>query len=197
MGAVNSLGKLPAFPEGCTIAEGCPAAAQILRQALGEEKTLTLYQNLGLFAAPAIRLPTASGSLPQGDAPLKVSPLHMALAAASLSGAGLRPPPILVLAVKTPQAGWVVLPPLGEAVQVLPQNAVLSIIDSLEIQKLPYWQSTAVAVNGSEPPVTWYLGGTLPTWQGVPLAVAVLIEEDDPALATVIGQAVLKAVMQP
>jgi len=45
--------------------------------------------------------------------------------------------------------------------------------------------------------VTWYLGGTLPGWQGVSLAVVVLLEEFDPVSAQQIGQAVLQSAIGP
>jgi len=44
---------------------------------------------------------------------------------------------------------------------------------------LPAWESIGI---GSSPTTTvsWYLAGTLPDWQGTPLALVVLLEEDDP-----------------
>jgi hypothetical protein len=51
--------------------------------------------------------------------------------------------------------------------------------------------------NGPGQFVTWYAGGTLPEWGGAPLAVAVLLEENDTALAEQIGQGILEAAMQP
>jgi len=36
--------------------------------------------------------------------------------------------------------------------------------------------------------LTWYIGGTLPGWSRTPIAVAVLLEENNPQLAQEIGQ---------
>ena len=44
---------------------------------------------------------------------------------------------------------------------------------------------------------TWYLGGTLPDWQGTPLAIAVVLEEDNIPLARTIGQELLTRSLQP
>ena len=73
----------------------------------------SLYTALGFYSTPELHLPVAVAGTP--DQPLRLSPLQVALAAAALSHDGLRPPPRLAMAVKTPSQGWVVLPPLSEA----------------------------------------------------------------------------------
>jgi len=45
-------------------------------------------------------------------------------------------------------------------------------------------------------PVTWYAGGSSSGWAGRPLALAVLLEEDNPELAAAIGQSVLQTAME-
>ena len=45
--------------------------------------------------------------------------------------------------------------------------------------------------------VTWFLGGTLPEWGGSPLAVVVLLEENQPAEAQHIGRALLAYYVTP
>ena len=54
-----------------------------------------------------------------------------------------------------------------------------------------------VGPNGTGKSVTWYIGGTLPDWSGSPLAIAVLLEQDNPTLAAEIGRKTLQAAMQP
>ena len=65
----------------------------------------------------------------------------------------------------------------------------------LKISEMPAWETVAV-VRGTSQEVTWYLAGTTPTWQGVPLTVVVLLEENNAARAVEIGQSLLQAVME-
>lgn len=144
-------------------------------------------QELGLFNAPAIRLPAASAVLSNGD--LRASPLQMALVAAALSNGGISPAAQLVLAVDTPQAGWVMLPALGQSKTVL--NAFDANQMAAALTTEMFWQY-AITLPGDEA-VTWYVGGTLPGWQGAPLVVAVLLEGADEDAATAIGRELLEA----
>ncbi len=183
---------------------GCPAAVHALGSQIGTGGLLSLYDRLGFYTVPQVRLPAAAvserqikttpGTAALGLNGLKISPLQMALAAAALSNDGLRPAPHLVLAVNTPEQGWVVLPPSQEAVRVYPAGAAQDAIKTLINGEQPYWQAGGRSLPAKEA-YTWYVGGSLPNWQGVPVAVAVLLEEDNPYLAEYIGQAVLQAAL--
>ncbi len=192
----------PAQPStwGSVIAAGCVPATDVLLDALGEDEGIALLERLGFFDAPALRLPVAPPLAPQDvtslPRDLQVSPLQMALATASLSGSGVRPAPRLVLAVDTPRQGWVILPPLGEGVEVVPPESADAAAQAMAASMRPFWQNIAVT-GGREGAITWYLAGTLPTWKGTPLALVLVLEEDDTALAQVIGQSVLEAVLGP
>jgi hypothetical protein len=175
-------------------------------------------RQLVFFSAPEVRLPAAGALPPTGPVDFEqaalgqvtlVSPLQMALAGAALSSGGTRPAARLVVAVDTPQAGWVVLPNLGAPAPVFTKGAADSAVQVLSgglentlpggaASPLPVWESLArggPAVEG-RPSVTWYLAGTLPAWNGTPVALALILEEDDPALAASIGQAVLRSALQ-
>jgi hypothetical protein len=124
------------------------------------------------------------------------SPMQMALAAATLSSAGSRPSPELALAFNSPVNGWSRLseetaPPES----ILPSGVASRVAGDLAEESLPIWQSLAVSENGPDQRVSWYLGGTLPTWEGAPLALVVLLEEDNPELAETIGQEIFRAAM--
>lgn len=189
------------------IAAGCPAAQAALGEALGEEQVLATYQELGLYTAPDAPIPSNSLELPGafrdperaylGQAEISVSPLQMALAAATLSSGGSRPAPQIALAVNSPTAGWTVLPPTDAPVPVFPPQSVNSVAEDLVAERLPVWRIVASAPNGPDHQVAWYLAGTLPSWSGAPLTLVVLLEDGDPNLAEVIGQAVLTAALQP
>jgi len=189
------------------IANGCPGPQAALGRSLGSQSVLRTYTNLGLYTAPQLRLPTTTQPAPLslrdpqstyvGQADVSVSPLQMALAATTISTSGERPAPRLAAAVNTPTADWVVLPSLGESLQVFTPKAADDLAESLAVEGLPVWQTLASTPNGSLGKVTWYLAGTLPSWNGTQLSLAVLLEEDNPELAEVIGRAMLQAAIKP
>jgi len=61
----------------------------------------------------------------------------------------------------------------------------------------PFWQASGKGVETQgHKTITWYLTGTLPGWQGTPLALVVTLEEDNSLLIESIGQAILKEALQ-
>jgi cell division protein FtsW (lipid II flippase) len=153
-----------------------------------------LYPALGFYSTPDLRLPVAIARSP--DKSLRLSPLQVALAAAALSHDGLRPAPRLAMAVKIPSQGWVVLPPLSNPVQVLPTDVAASATQTLMVKSRPFWEWSGLAGQGNKT-ISWYLAGTLPNWQGTPLAIVVLLEDGNQQWAATIGQGLLEAAMQP
>jgi hypothetical protein len=124
----------------------------------------------------------------------------MSLAAAALSNQGERPVPRLVSAVNTPQAGWVILPSNEKAETIFSPEAANAAAEQLVIPGTPFWMSVARVPNGTDPeaPVfTWVTGGTTSAWPGSPLALAFVLEEDNPALAYDIGLQLLGATITP
>ena len=195
---------------GSVIQAGCPAAVTALGNRLGANPLLTLLTTLKLDTPPAIRLPASNTSLPiEMDDPglaalgedLTISPLQMALAAATLSNQGTLPAPRLALAFEGPDNGWTLLPPLGGAEAVFSRNAVNQAANALVSPELPIWESLALLTTEDEgtgnedKAFTWYAGGTLPDWIGVPVVAVVLLENGDVALAKEIGQGVLRLVV--
>jgi peptidoglycan glycosyltransferase len=201
------------------ITAGCAEPVRQLTQWINGQDLITLLDKLGLFNAPAFPIETLSSTRPESlsdaaryitglidsetGAVLKVSPLQMALAAATLSNNGVRPVPHLVMAVDTPQSGWVMLPETAEPQPVFEAEVANQIADALADDELPIWQVVSAgdegAGNSSEanPGYAWLIGGTLPEWPGVPLAVAVLLEENNPQRALEMGQSLLQSAMQP
>jgi cell division protein FtsW (lipid II flippase) len=152
------------------------------------------FTTLGFYNVPELHLPVATASLPGQS--LRISPLQMALAASAFSDKGLRPALRLVMAVKTPSQGWVVLPPLSQPVQVLSSSSATSAAHALMVKGQPLWQWSGVAGTAGKPFV-WAIGGTLPAWQGTPLAIVVLLEDADQQWAAYLTRQVLVAAMQP
>lgn len=195
----------PALTWGTVIRSSCPAAMLTLVNQLSPSQIIDLYQKLGFNSQPVIPLQTSPAiPLPSGASleanPLNpegwvLTPLQMAVAAATLSSGGNLPAPRLANAVNTPAQGWVILP-AGSASAAINSSGAVQAANMLARSDLPAWESFGV---GSSPTTTvsWYLAGTLPDWQGTPLALVVLLEEDDPKAAGSIGLTVLQAAMQP
>ncbi len=179
--------------------------ATLGRYAAGELETGLFpggLSGMGVVPTPPFELP--AGDLPGGDLPGEASvqseagtrgysPLQMALAAATISGGGVRPAPQLVSAVNNPQSGWMPLPALGQAEQALTPEQAASIAQQQAVEGQEFWQATTVVAPESGKPVTWFVGGTLPGLSGTPYAVALVIEDNAAELATQIGQAMLQA----
>jgi hypothetical protein len=163
----------------------------------------TGMSGMGVVPTPPFELPT--GDLPgvtdvQSEASRGYSPLQMALAAATISGSGVRPAPQMVMATHNPQTGWMPVQALGETEQTLSPEEAIRIAGQQVGQGQDFWQAVTVEAPESGKPVTWFVGGTMPGPGGTqagststPYVVALVIEGDDPELATQIGQAMLEA----
>jgi hypothetical protein len=121
----------------------------------------------------------------------------MALAAATLSNRGVRPNPLLVTAVNTPQSGWVVLSTITEPGEVFSAQVTQATIGKLADTALPIWHITACVHENTSEGICWYLAGTLDIWAGTPFALAVVLENPDPELVTAIGQTILESTLAP
>ena len=156
--------------------------------------TEQLFTNLGFYVSPKLLLPVATATYPGGL--LRVSPLQMVLAAATLSNNGVQPTPRLAMAVDTPTQGWVILPALGEPATVFPSAGATETAQALIVSGQPFWQWEATVSQGSQS-FSWSLAGTVPNWQSSPLAVVVLLEENNPREAGSISQTLLEAATKP
>lgn len=122
------------------------------------------------------------------------SPLQMARLAALLSHGGILPTPRMALAVELPAQGWLIFPQTTSPVTIFSASSSNAAAQTLAVSGQPYWQ--ALGQGGDLPNrITWYLAGTLPNWQGTPLALALALEGDDRPLAQKIGQKMMGAVL--
>jgi cell division protein FtsW (lipid II flippase) len=159
---------------------------------LTNAEQVQLFEKLRFYHTPDLRLP-ASPASPAGKTEPGLSPMQMSVAAAALSNAGLCPALQLVMAVDIPGQGWVVLPPDGRPEQCLDQQGVIELLKGIPG---PFWQFTSQSKVGSGGAVTWLIGGTRPGWQGTPLGVVILLEEDAPGLAQSLGMDLLEAAIK-
>jgi cell division protein FtsW (lipid II flippase) len=149
-----------------------------------------LYSLLGFFSTPELRLPVASADTQSLS--VRISPLQAALAVASLSNGGIRPPPRLTMALKTGSQGWVVLPALSDPVQVMTSGEAETLANELNLKNLPFWQWSGYSTQGTYT-YSWSLAGTQPTWQGTPLVSVVLLEDPNQQWAAYLGLQLLEA----
>jgi cell division protein FtsW (lipid II flippase) len=185
-GIYSAGSTLDLFENAGTIEAGMP---------LNAARRAMLYNALGFYTAPTLPLVTAPASQFGETQDLTLSPLQMALATASLTAGGNRPPPWMALAADTPTQGWVILPASGDAVSVFSPETAREEVEAHIAEGAPYWEYIGQS-TGEASPVTWYLAGTLPDWPGSPLTVVVALEETNPALAREIGRAILDTAIQ-
>jgi hypothetical protein len=150
------------------------------------------YERLGLLQTPEINLPVAPEESYDSLQGLRISPLQAGIAAAALSYKGISPSPRIATAVNTPQQGWVVLPALSQPVKVIHSSAANEAALFFIQKGKPYWSHSGLA-SADGTTVTWLLAGTLPDWQGAPLALVVALEENNIFIAKRIGENILNA----
>lgn len=155
-----------------------------------DEGLQVFYELIGFYQAPQINMPVAFDQTNSSVDSLRVSPLQMSLAASALSNDGIIPAPRIATAVNTLEQGWVVLPALSQPTQVVQADFVNEAILPFVKTGNSYWSHVGQA-SLDETIVTWLIAGTLPDWQGVPLALVVVLEENNIPLAEFIGDNLL------
>ncbi|MGE5464566.1 MAG: FtsW/RodA/SpoVE family cell cycle protein, partial [Syntrophothermus sp.] len=155
-----------------------------------------LYTVFGFKTAPQLPFESLPSLSSFGGGDPHISPLQAVLAAAALSNKGTEPAPRIAISVDTPREGWVVLPALGKPVEALQPAQAEGAAASFTGDGKNYWSHVGRA-TGKEGPVTWFIAGTPSNWQATPLAVVVLLEEDNERIAQWIGQELLTKAMNP
>lgn len=179
---------------------GCPAPLEQLGTSLGPEGLDQLFEKLGFYQVPDIRLELTAPFIPTGirnasitaigQRDVLVSPLQMAYSAAALTNDGNRPSAHLLMAIKDSQGNWVQYPSSTDSVRVFTPRTANQTAQLLKNETLPIWESNAFAQTENGTTLTWYIGGTLPG-QEPAYAVAVLLEKQSAELAVQIGQILL------
>jgi cell division protein FtsW (lipid II flippase) len=117
-----------------------------------------------------------------------ITPLQMAVAASVFSNPGTLASPVLSYAVETPHQGWIILPKT-QSVSV-DELSTTNSGDLLVKDQGNFWSFLGKG-DRTEGPVIWYVSGTTPYWNGMPMMVVVLLEENSPSTAQQIGEEVL------
>ncbi len=147
------------------------------------------YQKLGLFQAPALNMPLSFNSSPNR---LSASPLQIGLIASVVSNEGIKPAPRIALAIHTPLQGWVTLAQRSQPSQAIPTAQANQAASNLMVEGKPYWRHGIVIKEGATT-VTWLAAGTPPNWSGAPLAIVILLEENNLPLAQRIADEMFNA----
>lgn len=183
---------------------GCPQASVFLGKRLTLPVLQQVYDTWGFDDAYTLPLAAAKPSrltllenfelASLGQSAFRVSPLQVALAAAAFSTGGQRPAPLLSMAVNTPLEGWVILP-VETSSQTYPANILANSVQNFTIPGTATWLTIGQAETETGI-ITWVMGGTVSSWQGTPLALAMVLEENNPVEAMSIASQVLAATMQ-
>lgn len=181
---------------------GCNQAYSELTALISGDDLLKTTGNLGFFTVFDFQLPislidpTPSEIVDPKDffmdnSSFLVSPLQMARLASALTNQGELPIPTLVNSYKNEVGEWITFPVPEKSAPVLSSYTTSQITNLLQAGSSPYWFNTGHATDLDGQIITWYIGGTLPEWQGSPLAVAIVLEENEPRLAQEIGELLL------
>jgi hypothetical protein len=154
-----------------------------------------LYNSLGFYSEPDLRLPAAPAEKYGVVDNLNLSPLQVALAATTLTNDGIRSPGQIAMAVEITPGQWVVLPPPGQPEKVFDTAAVDQVTSVNMAAVKPYWRVTSES-DSSGSNVAWFMGGTPSSWQGTPLVAVVALEDGNAQAADSIGQNLLQSAIK-
>lgn len=180
---------------------GCESVSKELLNSTDPTLLQIDMEAYGLFSAPELAVETAQPSstltIDQLDQnpllvmEINVSPVQMAMVAATITNNGVRPAPALVNSYLTPKGNWQALGPGKSVTVVHTPNLSAEIQSELLSNTQTIWYQIGHALINQDEPLTWYIGGTTPEWSATPLAIAIAIEEDASDLALTIGNTLL------
>ena len=214
---------------GEAYAFSCNVAFAELGLRLGEKRLREYAGRFGIGQAPAVPLPVATGQLADtyplgeenlamtaiGQGELLVSPLQMALVAATIANDGVRPAPRLVLEVwRTRAEKMEPVPPPGEPVRVVSRLTAWQVRAAMQQAVTEGWAQGAalpgVAVAGKTgtaqvgpleqavgpPPHSWFIG--FAPADAPQVVVALVVEHGGLAaqVAAPLGGRVLQAALE-
>ena len=176
---------------------GCESTSEELLNFVDPTLLINNLSEFGLFSSPDLAIQTGQPAVaptvealnqdPLQVMDLKVSPLQMALVAATITNDGVRPAPRLVNAYQTPAGNWQAMGEEKPDTVVMSASIARRLRSELVSSTHFLWYQIGHALINNDQPLTWYIGGTLSEWTGTPLAIAIAIEGNAPELAQSIG----------
>ena len=183
---------------------GCEAGTKSVLDNVDAASLVDSFYNFGLFSAPQVVMEVGTpAEMPTTEAYMSffntaeqtgVSPLQMALVAAAISNDGITPAPKLVNSYKSPTGEWIAYDHASTEQQAIPVQMSQALRDLFRSSSYALWYQSGHAQLENDGILTWYMGGTTSDWHGTPLAIAVAIENNNPALAQQIGTQLLTGV---
>jgi len=181
---------------------GCSQANFELASSISSKDLLASLERLGFMQSFEFLLPLHIPAKPSepieyvpsffiDETRFLVSPIQMARFAAVLSNQGNLLTPLLTNSYKDEYGNWTSFPLPEQGNAVLDPKATQEVTNFLRSGTNAYWYALGHATDIEGLTITWYIGGTLPEWQGSPLAVAIVLEENNPELALLLGQQLL------
>jgi cell division protein FtsW (lipid II flippase)/cell division protein FtsI/penicillin-binding protein 2 len=188
----------------------CPAPFADLGERLGADGLAEAIQRWGFTTPPSLTIPTESPEWSAdmlsttlavrleaiGQGKLTLSPLQMALVAATLANSGEMPAPHLALRVREPEGSWRQIPMPGRPHPILAPEIAQTVLNAWPAYDRDVKGHLGMAVAGEEQqPHAWFLG--IAPAETPRYAVAVLIERAlDSQEAAEIGTALLQAALE-
>ena len=183
---------------GDMVRAGCSGGIADLGERVGGDSLLDLYRLAGLFEAPRIQLPVESMAEPDGISypglftageSVQFNPLQIGLAVSALSAEGVKPAPLLVGAIDSPQLGWLPQTAEGDSSSLISLQSALLTGRLLQNDRLPVWESAALGSTvDDDRSAALYVSGTTADWAGPSLILVVVLEDAQPDKAVEIGQ---------
>jgi len=192
---------------GDVYAAGCPAPFADLGKKLGAGGLGAAVERWALTTPPSLGIPTGAADWDPveisteadlraegtGQGRLTLSPLHMALVAATLANDGEMPAPRMVLRVEQPGGGWQEVTSIGMARSVLAPGEARALRTAWQSYGEDVAGHWGAAVAGKEQrPHAWFIGAASGSGRER-YAIAVLVEHaESPETAVEIGTTLLE-----
>lgn len=183
------------------IQNGCSSSATKLIEDTSPLGLVEQLNKFGIYDMPSLSLElfqpedmpdeNAFNTLRTHIPETRVSPLQMALIAASITNGGSKISPALVNAYQTEDGNWKSHTEPNQSSQVLSAQLAKSSRVFLNHQAQTIWYAIGHSVLEDNQLITWYIGGTNDETSPTPLAIAIVLEEDNPALAIKIAESLL------
>lgn len=186
------------------VSNGCTKALRLAAAEKSGEDILNAVTNFGLNTSIDIGLPiNPSQELDPSDSwqellngvnRVRVSPLQIAYAYSIFSNQGSQTAPQILSAVDTQQEGWVIMEK-SEKFQVVSSEIAQDISLLLDSEEISGWEISTRAQDVSGY-YSWYVAGTPANWNGTPLVIAIVIEEDNAEYLRSVGQQIYESITE-
>jgi len=183
------------------IQTGCQSSSRMLMENTSPLGLIEQLSKFGIYDMPEFSLELSQpDSMPDEEdfntlkthvPETQVSPLQIALIAANITNGGNPVNPVLVNAYQTEDGSWKSHTEPNQSTQVLSAQLAKSSRVFLGHQSQAIWYAIGHGYMDNHQLVTWYIGGTNDDTSPTPLAIAIAIEEDNPALAIKIAESLL------